>query len=212
MLKGGILSTNEKQKLKMKKNATEYVDMLTEKKLDPKYKTEMCKSWSDTGFCVYGNKCRFAHGKNELFNKPVGCCKYKQQKCKSFKELGFCMYGTRCNFKHDERKLHEIERSYYTHLLGYYSFCEDCRHTNRLRIFRKLNEAGPENSCNSSGNTSAGSRSPVNIKLNQNSFCSDISGVNTSDWNQCKSYSAQKPFSKHLYNYYPHFQPRPFET
>lgn len=40
------------------------------KKVDStKYKTEMCKNWLAVGYCSYGNKCRFAHGRNELANK-----------------------------------------------------------------------------------------------------------------------------------------------
>lgn len=27
-----------------------------------KYKTEMCKNFSETGFCPYRDKCQFAHG------------------------------------------------------------------------------------------------------------------------------------------------------
>lgn len=112
----GVLPINDKnQKLKLKKNAMEFVDIETEKKNDPKYKTEMCKSWTQKGFCVYGNKCRFAHGRSELFIKSVTTTgKYKQKDCNSFKEQGFCLYGTRCNFKHDQRKLEEIERSYHS--------------------------------------------------------------------------------------------------
>lgn len=33
---------------------------------EAKYKTEMCKNWVETGKCNYGEKCKFAHGKNEL--------------------------------------------------------------------------------------------------------------------------------------------------
>ncbi len=31
-----------------------------------KYKTELCKNFSETGFCPYRKKCKFAHGINEL--------------------------------------------------------------------------------------------------------------------------------------------------
>ncbi|XP_031475574.1 uncharacterized protein LOC116247539 [Nymphaea colorata] len=33
------------------------------------YKTEMCRSWEETGACRYGARCQFAHGKQEL--RPV---------------------------------------------------------------------------------------------------------------------------------------------
>ena len=33
---------------------------------DPKYKTELCKSYISQGFCKYDKKCRFAHGLDDL--------------------------------------------------------------------------------------------------------------------------------------------------
>jgi len=30
------------------------------------YKTELCRSWEETGHCRYGSKCQFAHGADEL--------------------------------------------------------------------------------------------------------------------------------------------------
>lgn len=37
------------------------------------YKTRICEDWETFGSCVYGKKCRFAHGEEEL--KKV-LCKY----------------------------------------------------------------------------------------------------------------------------------------
>ena len=48
-------------KIKLKKNAFEEVDVEKEWRKDPKYKTELCKSFEAKGICVYGNKCRFFH-------------------------------------------------------------------------------------------------------------------------------------------------------
>jgi hypothetical protein len=116
-------SIDSKIKFKFKKDAMEQVDYLKEKQNDLKYKTELCKSWSECGFCAYGNKCRFAHGKHELFEKTVNHKKYKQKECLSFFNNQYCCYGSRCHFKHEERKLEEIERSYYNYkLLLYTSF------------------------------------------------------------------------------------------
>ena len=106
------LSINAKSKMKLKKHALDPVDFAEEKRNDPKYKTEMCKTWMDTGFCPYGNKCRFAHGKSELVSKPTPSS-YKKKPCKSFMTNGYCPYGTRCNFRHDERRLSDIPMSYY---------------------------------------------------------------------------------------------------
>lgn len=111
------LPINDKQKFKLKKNAMDFVDFEAEKKNDPKFKTELCKTFQDTNFCPYGNRCRFAHGKKELYSRSIDVNKYKQKGCNSFEENGFCLYGSRCNFKHGEQKLTEINRSYYNYLL-----------------------------------------------------------------------------------------------
>lgn len=70
-----------------------------------KYKTEMCKNFSEMGFCPYRTKCQFAHGHHEL---AEGCYvpkrAYRTKKCKSFWEEGVCRYGFRCQFSHYEAK------------------------------------------------------------------------------------------------------------
>jgi len=65
------------------------------------YKTELCRSWSELGYCPYGDsRCQFAHGKHEL--RPViRHKKYKTVKCKNFL-AGYCPYGSRCCFIHNE--------------------------------------------------------------------------------------------------------------
>lgn len=63
------------------------------------YKTELCRSFVETGTCRYGSKCQFAHGKSEL--RPVlRHPKYKTEICKTFHTIGTCPYGTRCRFIH----------------------------------------------------------------------------------------------------------------
>lgn len=52
-----------------------------ENKFDPKYKTELCKKFQNTGHCPYGFKCRFAHGKEELITKTQGA-NYKKSNAK----------------------------------------------------------------------------------------------------------------------------------
>lgn len=67
------------------------------------YKTELCRSFVETGGCRYGTKCQFAHGKSEL--RPVlRHPKYKTEICKTFHTLGTCPYGTRCRFIHTRPK------------------------------------------------------------------------------------------------------------
>jgi butyrate response factor 1 len=63
------------------------------------YKTELCRSFAETGTCRYGLKCQFAHGKEEL--RPVQRHpKYKTELCKTWASIGTCPYGTRCRFIH----------------------------------------------------------------------------------------------------------------
>lgn len=100
---------------KLKKKANDKVDVLQERIFDPKYKTELCKKFNETKFCPYGNKCRFAHGKEELFVR--GDPNYKRKNCKSFHSELYCSYGSRCLFKHG-LTLPEIQRSYYNCLLS----------------------------------------------------------------------------------------------
>ena len=120
-----------KKKFKMKKNAMDPVNFEEEKKNDPKYKTELCKSFMETNFCIYGNKCRFAHGYDELlFKQQIN--NYKQKLCNSFYKKGFCPYGNRCNFKHNELKIEQIEFPYYfSHLI--------CLHLPQLKTCKRLN-------------------------------------------------------------------------
>jgi hypothetical protein len=65
-----------------------------------KYKTELCKSWENTGKCRYGHKCQYAHGKKEIRGKK-NPKSYKTVLCKNFLN-GKCNYGDRCKFAHDK--------------------------------------------------------------------------------------------------------------
>lgn len=63
------------------------------------YKTELCRTFEDTGSCRYGNRCQFAHGEEEL--RPVARHpRYKSEVCKAFHQTGVCSYGQRCRFIH----------------------------------------------------------------------------------------------------------------
>jgi len=68
-----------------------------------RYKTELCKSFNETGVCRYGAKCQFAHGKEEV--RPIlRHPKYKTEICKTFHTTGTCPYGIRCRFIHTKSK------------------------------------------------------------------------------------------------------------
>jgi len=64
-----------------------------------RYKTEMCRPFSEHGTCKYGDKCQFAHGSQEVRNVNRHP-KYKTDLCKTYHSVGFCPYGPRCHFIH----------------------------------------------------------------------------------------------------------------
>lgn len=67
-----------------------------------KHKTELCKTFSELGFCNYRDKCRFAHGRHELISASWQHKVHKDRKCKGFWKNGICPYGVRCQFGHFE--------------------------------------------------------------------------------------------------------------
>uniref|UniRef100_A0A0N5ACB6 C3H1-type domain-containing protein n=1 Tax=Syphacia muris TaxID=451379 RepID=A0A0N5ACB6_9BILA len=64
------------------------------------YKTALCKAFKETGTCVFGNMCRYAHGGDELRLPPQAHPKYKTQLCNKFALYGRCPYGPKCQFIH----------------------------------------------------------------------------------------------------------------
>ncbi|XP_044059562.1 mRNA decay activator protein ZFP36 isoform X2 [Siniperca chuatsi] len=77
-----------------------------------RYKTELCRSFTESGLCKYGGKCQFAHGPDELRDLSRHP-KYKTEPCRTFHTIGFCPYGIRCHFVHnnEEEKNHSFSRS-----------------------------------------------------------------------------------------------------
>ena len=172
-----------KKKLKMKKNAMDPVNFEEERQKDPKYKTELCKSFMETNFCVYGNKCRFAHGYKELVSKkPIN--HYKQKTCNSFFNKGYCPYGNRCNFKHDERKMDQIDFPYYySHLLSLH--LPQLKTCKRLDVFQEISSMKNESDKNQI-NENKVEQSKIDeeedLKINEklsNSFSSENSSETT---------------------------------
>ncbi|KAG0614488.1 hypothetical protein M758_6G180800 [Ceratodon purpureus] len=94
------------------------------------YKTELCRSWEETGYCRYGTKCQFAHGNDDLRPVPRHP-KYKTELCRSYTETGLCSYGKRCRFIHkqDSPSSSDLEK----------------KGSRRLSIFQKLCTGASEN-------------------------------------------------------------------
>ncbi|KAM0899166.1 hypothetical protein ACQ4PT_021464 [Festuca glaucescens] len=62
------------------------------------HKTELCNKW-DQGACPYADRCRFAHGLQEM--RPViRHPRYKTLPCQMFAAASGCPYGHRCHFRH----------------------------------------------------------------------------------------------------------------
>ena len=85
-----------------------------------RYKTILCKHFDSPQGCSYGEKCQFAHGRNELrfpndnnmpsFNNKINNNKknsfnYKIAKCKNWEQDGTCKYGIHCTFAHGDNEL-----------------------------------------------------------------------------------------------------------
>ena len=77
-----------------------------------KKKTELCKHYVIGEPCAKGDDCAFAHGIEELRNRPIA--NYRTVKCRHFQEKGWCQYGPRCQFKHNEKvsEIREVKITY----------------------------------------------------------------------------------------------------
>ncbi|KAL9657821.1 hypothetical protein ABK040_013159 [Willaertia magna] len=96
-----------------------------------RYKTELCRSWEETGQCRYGDKCQFAHGRNEL-RMVTRHHKYKSELCNNYHYEGTCMYGTRCCF------IHSIDETLIGRALSQNIDLVPIKKTKRLPVFEKL--------------------------------------------------------------------------
>jgi len=65
-----------------------------------RYKTELCRTFEESGICRFGETCTFAHGFAELRAVPRHP-RYKTEPCRTYHTLGYCQYGARCHFVHD---------------------------------------------------------------------------------------------------------------
>ena len=83
------------------------------KEYSKKIKTEMCKTWSLTGQCRFGETCSFAHGEEEIRQKNHLHSNFKTKPCTAFYTQGFCPYGYRCQYIHHEILYHPSLKVFY---------------------------------------------------------------------------------------------------
>jgi len=94
----------------------------TQRKSNLLHKTELCVHWTLTSICQFDNKCKFAHGIDELKDR-VRPSNYKTKPCTDcpLKNHG-CSYGPRCNFCHPGEAIRRdvgsayFDREYYKDL------------------------------------------------------------------------------------------------
>ena len=91
-------NNNKKTSQKVNKNKIPFKGEAKDFKI--KYKTELCKYYEINGYCKYGDKCAYAHGKENLRSKVTNTTAYRTKKCTQFFEQGYCPYGSRCQFAH----------------------------------------------------------------------------------------------------------------
>ena len=72
---------------------------MREKRKGEAYKTELCKGFIRSGYCRYGEDCRFAHFQEELRVRSIHP-KFKTELCRNYATRGICVYGSRCQFIH----------------------------------------------------------------------------------------------------------------
>eukprot|EP00801_Mesodinium_rubrum_P009833 Mrub_09873.p1 GENE.Mrub_09873~~Mrub_09873.p1 ORF type:complete len:204 (+),score=16.39 Mrub_09873:25-612(+) len=83
------------------------------KQKNKNYKSDLCTMYMESGECIFGRACVYAHGQHELQSRTFDG--RKTEVCLTFKSNGLCPYGYRCNFKHE---VEEGLQSYYSILLS----------------------------------------------------------------------------------------------
>jgi len=79
-------------------------------------KTRLCSKYHQFGICPYADKCKFAHGYQELasnlhcecsvgVSSPSAHQNYKTRLCMNWQDSGSCSFGDKCNFAHGHLEL-----------------------------------------------------------------------------------------------------------
>ena len=129
-------NTNNHRHNQTKKNGNKVPFKGEAKDFKVKYKTELCKFYEIDGKCKFGDKCAYAHGKENLRSKVTNTTAYRTKKCTQFFETGYCPYGNRCQFAH-QLKSNIINNPYeegmsYTKILEIMSKLENVENIKKL--------------------------------------------------------------------------------
>ncbi|PVU89149.1 hypothetical protein BB561_005520 [Smittium simulii] len=128
------------------------------------FKTELCNKWMTTGRCIYGDLCRFAHGKDELRNR-IRHPKFRTKICKTFSKTGYCPYENRCDFVHVTSKNGKLYSGY-----------------------TEVNENNDgQNNCNHNKSINS-----PKISNKQNSFVKDFAEISVSDLKENRNHIIQE--------------------
>ena len=129
----------KKSFLKSKKNRNNKIPFKGEAKdFKIKYKTELCKYYEINGYCKYGDKCAYAHGKENLRSKVTNTTAYRTKKCSQFFEQGYCPYGNRCQFAHQLKS--NITNNPYDKGMSYGKILETISKLENVENIKKLVE------------------------------------------------------------------------
>lgn len=81
-------------------------NILSLKKNDTNYKTEMCIHFGHSGFCRFGASCKFAHGRSDMRVRKSAAAlnlrSFKTVQCRKWAKNGMCPYGDMCTFLHGD--------------------------------------------------------------------------------------------------------------
>jgi hypothetical protein len=67
-------------------------------------KVELCKNYLSNRVCPYKQRCKFAHGLEELLQNNELSHNFRTKKCKVFYDKKYCKFGERCNFRHCDQE------------------------------------------------------------------------------------------------------------
>ena len=75
-----------------------YAHSLDELRINPSYKTKICRFILTKGSCPHGDNCHYAHGEHEVRVHP----NYKTEPCYYYRSSGKCPSGAACIYYHSQ--------------------------------------------------------------------------------------------------------------